>query len=914
MMRTVLVIFIAALMLCTATGRAHADEFDADKDADLGPAATTGQIAYDGFDDRARSLHLSMACGNEFEFMRGFVLASRFGKGNDDPATADVDEKDLSKWPVTLMLGKAALLADPKFQQPSPQSDGTAPGCNGWLGTESEVRNSWAPLAKGPAFETVVQLVNRVYGDWFSSADDSESSPCSSIAYDGEIASNKGVFVRLTPSCMARQIRVVMSDPNHGPWKWKDGKIIPELPGTDPKDLPCLSEWKVGIDGYTGDWDMAVIEYTRLAHLLYAVGTTRSSMDFDGAAALEVLNTRFLTLRSSPDQGATAREGFHLAASCGNSPNQFGSALDTVRGTGDDPGIGRYSEDGKDALGGTSFWEDLLRFLAILAIVAALIAAAAVLGFISAIGSGIGIVQAIAAGTAIVLVLGTITFFSASVQETENHLLMQNSSRYLKNKLMMAELSRQGHRDEFDTIAELNEELRIWLLERMQRIAEEDFIEYNSKPYGRLSHFSLLNLIDFACDIRWDYTLSGQMQQANAPCDAKDRAIVDAAAAVFDLSAAKAAVGSLEGRRLVPYRRLAGENKKYDDGRSLLELVGGADTMLGALQVWTGQMRYAPSGKATSSTFGQLVFYSTSNYRPDPMILDVAVNKSTPRTQQYVHDTGEAYTSGDGWLITAGGDDERAANGLESPLFPTIYSFSPTNDRGVGVPTTLMTDAPSDPSEKPPYSRVQEFLRFDGSVVEWGKGEVSHSDNNCLAGAFACGLRPRTPLGFDATCTTPIADKFVAIDSILCPQIGAPDDPSRGIYIAFYDHNGEWGFFEVVQRNAFASIDDFIARVRDRNRDHMSEWGALNADDAVTYIRTDGLSLEFTPEDEDFGAGRRACGVVNYESDSRFTISDVPESQAQDCRSVGRRIVIDLDDAEHPVRKAEYGPPLAALY
>src|SRR5207248_9849212 len=141
------------------------------------------------------------------------------------------------------------------------------------------------------------------------------------------------------------------------------------------------------------------------------------------------------------------------------------------------------------------------------------------------------------------------------------------------------ELSQQGRRKDFDTIAKLNEELRIWLLKRMKRIANEDFIEYNAKPYGRLSHFAMLNLIDFACDIKWDYNLSAQMRGADAVCDDKDQAIVTSAAAVLDLSAAKAAVGSIDGRRLIPYRRLAVENQRYYAGRSLLDLVGGADTM-----------------------------------------------------------------------------------------------------------------------------------------------------------------------------------------------------------------------------------------------------------------------------------------------------------------------------------------------
>lgn len=400
--------------------------------------------------------------------------------------------------------------------------------------------------------------------------------------------------------------------------------------------------------------------------------------------------------------------------------------------------------------------------------------------------------------------------------------------------------------------------------------------------------------------------------------EARLSGLFTAAAAVFDLSAAKAAVGSLGGRRLIPYRRLVVENQRYYDGRPLAQLGQGADTMLAALQVWTGQMRYAPDARANWGTFGQLVFYSTSRYRPDAMILDIAVNKKTPRHQQYRHSTREAYVSGDGWLVTAGGTDERAAQGLKFPGF-TIYAGAPTNDRGVGVPTTLMTDAPADPSPDPRYSKVKDFLGFDGKEVDWGTDDgnrlVSFSNNNCVAGAFACGLRPRKPSNFGTfACATEISDKFIAIDSTRCPGIGAPADPARGIYIAFYDHDGEWGFFEVAQHSAFASVDDFIAKVRERNDAHMDDWDEKDADDEITYVTTDGRELEFSPADEDFGADRRACGVVNSDGDSRFTISDVPASQAANCAPVGRRIRINLEDEKNPVRQAENGAPLDDLF
>jgi hypothetical protein len=911
-----------------ATVLSIAPAVSAETAPDLGPAALTGTEAVNGIRRRAHTLHMAMACDNELEFARRFAYSAYLGKRGEDPTTPFI-EKDFATWPLTLMLGKAAVLGEAETKPAA------GPLCRSRLGTKAEVVRDWAPLvskrpnetAEETARSTAEQLVNRVYKELYAFSEGTHNAVCSNLASSNAAGE---VFVDLTRSCLARQIRAVMAHPRHGPWHEEGGKVTPEVPGTSASKLTCLSEFlpefSLFPSGVDGDWDMAVTDYTRLAHLLYAVRDSRVGLDV--AAALEVLNLRFLTLRSSDEHGATARESYNLLFSCGNLPNQFGSAVDTVTGTGADPGLGQYNEDGRDAVEDTSFWEDLFRAFVVIVLFLLSLGLAYLAGLLiaSLLGAAVAVAAVIVAVTvvfvAIVLTLG-------SIEETENHLLMQNSARYLKNKLMMAELSQQGRREQFDELAELNEELRIWLLKRMKRIADEDFVEYNSKPYGRLSHFALLNLIDFACDIKWDYGLSAHMQGADAACDGKDQAIVTSAAAVLDLSAAKAAVGSLDGRRLIPYRRLAVENQRYYDGRSLLDLVGGADTMLAALQVWTGQLQFAANQRVRPETFDQLVFYSTSHYRPDEIILDIAVNKAVARQQQYRHFTREAYASGNGWLITAGGTDERSAQGFKLPLGITLYFLAPVNDRGVGVPTTLMTRSPSviEDGKPRPRSRVTDFLRFDGKNIDLGEEDdgsklVSFSDNNCIAGPFACGLRLRYPRDFDVeSCTRKIADRFVAIDSTRCFAMGGVGNDVIGpaaeaaIFIALYDHDGEWGFLEVAQQDAFGrSIDAFIAAVKSRNADHMTEWGEQDADDEITYVTTRGQKLEFTPEDEAFGADRRACGVVNHESGAHFTISNVDAAHAPACHSVGRRIVIDLDDEENPVRKAEGGAPLDDLF
>src|SRR5262249_2288830 len=81
----------------------------------------------------------------------------------------------------------------------------------------------------------------------------------------------------------------------------------------------------------------------------------------------------------------------------------------------------------------------------------------------------------------------------ARVPETENHLLMINTSRYLTNQAMIEALDDEGGYPNEDEIQSQQDDTRDWLLERLQRIARNDFDEYNARPYQRYSINAVLN-------------------------------------------------------------------------------------------------------------------------------------------------------------------------------------------------------------------------------------------------------------------------------------------------------------------------------------------------------------------------------------------------------------------------------------
>ena len=134
-----------------------------------------------------------------------------------------------------------------------------------------------------------------------------------------------------------------------------------------------------------------------------------------------------------------------------------------------------------------------------------------------------------------------ITCFGVDGPETENHLMMIETSRYLTNQLLYHEAQQIGA----DAAPYDNERngMNAWILERLQSFLMNDFVEYNARPYQRFDVHTIENLFDFAEDPR----------------------VSRAAEMVLDYISAKFAVSSNELRRAVPFRRT-------DDARSKTDL------------------------------------------------------------------------------------------------------------------------------------------------------------------------------------------------------------------------------------------------------------------------------------------------------------------------------------------------------
>ena len=912
LLRHIAVATVLALLATSAHGKV--DELD------LGAVPTSGPNAVASQQQRDSRIVHAFACDDEETFLARYQSSQ---------ATAD-------GWPTGHMMAKAAyasgryMPAGVVERIPACSTTEDAPDYEAWKSVIAGATfahfddssntfkgaDQWAPVDAATAgaakVAALVGALNDFYAALFGSA-------CTRVA---TVDASGAVAIALSPGCLMRQVRVVATDKQLGAWKIVNGQRVPRNPGTSADKLPCVSDWpSKPLSGTEGDWDMGVIEYSRLAHLIYVAKSARPDIVGDDAdAALDKLNRWLLTLRGGP-----ARELYDVFWSCGNPANSFGSADDYVNDNDVYNNDTQQTVSGKNE-GSESFWEKLWHFLRLLIIIAA---AAFVAGLIIGALAGVGGAAAIAAEAAaiggLLLAVGFATVWTGGIEETENHLFMQNSSKYIKNKLMMAELRQGGDHKGFDKVADENEEVRKWLLKRMRRVVKEDFVEYNARPYSRLSHQAILNLLDFACEVSWGWdSAAWPPRGGDRSCDPKDQAIWTAATSVYDLSAAKISLGSNQGRRLIPFRRLVEANMQFhDEPRYFHDMGGNADHLIAALQAWTASTLHGKDHKASASSIEEMMWYATSRYVPHEMILDLAVDKSSLIEQAYTHGGYEAYSSGPRWLLTAGGDSTHAAQGLRVNWLPfgvfgadfNIYAFSPSNDKGAGVPTTLMVDGTSD--RRDTYTS---FLRFEGDIEDWGTDDgkplKSFSHNRCVSGNFACGLRLEIPDPIKG-CLKPAVSNPDApaglkfISSADCPEYSRPGG-GDDFFVVVYEgacsgcDYANWGFLEVVEAKDYSgSVQLYQDQAIAGNKSNMSDWIKSNGKDTLAYYSVARKrTYKFKPSNEDFDQDCRACGSVVEGDDATFKIKNP--------RRPGQAIRIDYSDDMNPKRTGEGGLTLAS--
>jgi hypothetical protein len=433
---------------------------------------------------------------------------------------------------------------------------------------------------------------------------------------------------------------------------------------------------------------------------------------------------------------------------------------------------------------------------------------------LAALAVGVGVALALLGPIASSLVavvggLAVVGLSIARVPETENHLLMINSSRYLTNQIILEALTDDDDRGRFESY---NQRTKDWLLDRMHGIARGDFIEYNAKPYQRYSLTALLNLRDFA----------------------HDHDLRTGADLLLQSAFAKAAVGSSQSRRVVPFRRLLSTEKEELEGpgtegdhrhRRLLDMTLAADHQTAYLLTFAGQTGALPGHKASIGSIAEMIYPVSSQFVPDESLIDLAINKSKGIEQRFHHGGWEAYSAGFGYVISAGGVEAGFAYpALLGPIKipPTIALRDKVNeDRGAALPTVLI------PNGGPGSGQARtDFLRIEGPIhtypVDNGATSFTHDHNMCVAQGFACGTLLSIPPTWEQTgCLTPQDGLFRFLDSKTCPAtVEAPR-----FFVVLFIHScagrggdciKNFGFFEAVDAGG-ENFDAFRGRVKAAN-------------------------------------------------------------------------------------------------
>ena len=435
------------------------------------------------------------------------------------------------------------------------------------------------------------------------------------------------------------------------------------------------------------------------------------------------------------------------------------------------------------------------------------------------------------------------------IPETENHILLIETSRFLSNNLMRRDYEclqpglegvvcardqYAGYTEAFDNSSNHSAE---WLLRYLRTFFRRDFIEYNSRPYSRYSFFAIQNLYDLAC-------------ATENPCTGDNLRVKIAARNVLDFLTAKAAVSNDDFLRLVPFRRQA-ERLGYHppEHADFMDLFSGTgDFQAFHLLMLFGQQQVPPCSTQSANDLCpslldagwiELLATGISSYRAPSVISALMPGARTDPTlqipegylQRFTHgatdDGAEVYFGSPNFLISGGGIGAEPAYLIEG--------HGGDNDRGVIVPTSLIPTGvlKDNPPVNNSMTHWDQFLRFDGA---------SNAVNLCVERNFACGLNFQIPQRYmDCTQTE---GKWGFVNAPRCP------DESRGnFYVAYYrdacsvsscSGAQTFGLMEVIESSRM-DFDAFKASVLATNGQKV-----FSPDGPDVYSRIDGEAVVVT--------------------------------------------------------------------
>lgn len=376
-----------------------------------------------------------------------------------------------------------------------------------------------------------------------------------------------------------------------------------------------------------------------------------------------------------------------------------------------------------------------------------------------------------------------------SIKETENHILMTESARYLTNQLWNKhyplDLRFDNEKNGFN----------VWLLRHLQQFLKKDFEEYNSRPYQGYAMMPIMNLVSYA----------------------KDERVKLAATMVLDYLSAKFAIQSSQLRRSPPICR------QHEFSR-ITNLFNGDQMTAFFAQLAGNNDIFQYNNPKGSMSYGApfAMFAGFGKYRPHDMILDLIIHNDQVLEQRVRHAGVESYYKHPKFLITAGG------------RYRNFFDAGTKKMDAWAYPTSIMSNTGNE------IDRSQ-LLRFEGASKE------SKRNNMCQYKNFACGMNLKLPPLPEGCLVEKGEWKFINYDSEQCPlkygyfaAIRVKPYPRPGLF----QHRvaNDFGTIEVVDSQNL-NFEQFM------NSTMNSNQSLLTHKSGNVYHTLDGQLIEFNPGD-----------------------------------------------------------------
>lgn len=489
------------------------------------------------------------------------------------------------------------------------------------------------------------------------------------------------------------------------------------------------------------------------------------------------------------------------------------------------------------------------------------------------------------------------------IPESENHILMTESSRYLTNQLLAVQLKQANKSVPVEYDNDQNG-MTDWMLKHLQSFVQNDFFEYNARPYTYQAMQGISNLYEFAGPT----LLSNPCWRSNPPDPAQKPIprgchVRRGARIVMDYLAARYATASLGLRRASPNRRQA-DQRHYSRlfGRQSDSMTWRYLTLSRENDIYRNH-RYGrlPAGP------GDLITPVLGAYRLPRMIAELMSPPASSYFQRFSFDRDdhpgvEIYYGHPRYLISAGGIHDQGRAWLIEPWFKQEDAWA--------RPTTLMPLAAG--------VDYNHFVRLDGSRDDGDRV------NTCVAPGFACGLNPVVPSGIPEACllkngnwtfidfnaTSPGCDMFYGFYVVVYKQPCVPADCQKQA-----GDGGSFGFFEVTFSHNLEQLANDVLTLNQGTT-------FVGGNKVNVYKAPGGRTYHFRP----MTSGSQVWGVEAVEDGATVTtfereIWKWPLADGEIMRSRGhegcvvidnplmqQRLILDYTDANDPKRTRVWLP------